>query len=540
MHGTLQVNLKRFNMFANVEAGNDLVNKTVFATNTVNTTSIGVNAPLGKGWNFHAEGIRNKLISELNPERAFLLGSEGLPVNLLLSGMDSWHLFFRVEKHLNWGAPLPPEYTHTNGPTASLVGDIEGFVKERGIAANGPAASVRVMLDGVRPADTDETGKFRITDVAEGLHRVSLSTRELLADYLPGSTTEVVVRVQPKKIARADLEVAPTVSFEGDVAVSGEIKAEETILRLTPGSRYTTPDPDGHFAFYNLPEGDYHLELDLHLHPAGTRSEGDPARDLHLQKGGSLGDIKFKVSFSEEQKPVRRLILSSNPSTSVVAPPPTPPPARAPARKAVPQGKTATSPEVPAGDGSSTPKAPVAPKPAKKRPVAKTAKPVALSVPSPMEGMLPVHVELAAPLGAPVARVADRGTASTAATGSSCRGSERGVSATDPCEHPSSANQPKRNNGKRRTTVSPTRQGQQSRRNGTAATKTHECVAGRETCRASATKPGADARNSECCGYAVADGGHVTVELPHTKTGSKRKRPVDVSSRRSDSNRTGA
>ena len=35
------------------------------------------------------------------------------------------------------------------------------------------------------------------------------------------------------------------------------------IVKLLASDRYTTPSSDGRFAFYNLPEGEYDLAIDL-------------------------------------------------------------------------------------------------------------------------------------------------------------------------------------------------------------------------------------------------------------------------------------
>lgn len=74
-----QGNAGRLSVYANVEIGNDLANRTVFSTSTYSTTVVGAGLRLFRQWNVQAEVFRSKLNMEINPESIFLLQG-GMPV----------------------------------------------------------------------------------------------------------------------------------------------------------------------------------------------------------------------------------------------------------------------------------------------------------------------------------------------------------------------------------------------------------------------------------------------------------------------------
>src|SRR4029077_8706391 len=71
-HGSIQFHKGPFSAYANIELGDDLANRTVFATSAVSTTLAGASLSL-KHWDFQAEAYRSKLVTDLNPESIFAL-----------------------------------------------------------------------------------------------------------------------------------------------------------------------------------------------------------------------------------------------------------------------------------------------------------------------------------------------------------------------------------------------------------------------------------------------------------------------------------
>jgi hypothetical protein len=264
--GNLQAHFGPVNAYVQAEIGNDLINKSVFATNTVNTTVAGVNVRGLWGWSLQAEVFRNSLTAALNPENIFILETRGQGVSTVLSDLNQWSAYIRLNKRFKWGPPLPDEtdrFIHDQRP---LVGTIVGFVRETGANGLGGVAEVPVVLDGSRTVLTDVLGGFTFSDVAEGRHRIALSPTELPAQFSYGEHASLPVGVRARKTARGDLDVIRLASrIEGQVSGATELdglELDRIVLMLAPGSRETTCDSKGHFGFFNLPAGEYRLTLD--------------------------------------------------------------------------------------------------------------------------------------------------------------------------------------------------------------------------------------------------------------------------------------
>ena len=176
LRASFQANLRRFSAFANLEKGNDLVNRTVFATSTYNTTTLGATARLGKNWSCTAEAFRNNLNMLLNPESIFVLGGQGVWVGSTLDTFNQWSVFFRVSKTLTVGRRhcRPPPMDRFVAENVPLFGTVEGFVRQEARDGPRPAEGVSVTLDRGRSTATDKEGRFRFAEVAEGAHRVGL------------------------------------------------------------------------------------------------------------------------------------------------------------------------------------------------------------------------------------------------------------------------------------------------------------------------------------------------------------------------------
>jgi hypothetical protein len=304
--GSLQTNVGRFSAYAYVEAGKDLVNRTVFATSTVSTSVVGVAARLTKDWNFQAEAFRNSLVSDLNPESAFLLGNQGIGVSRTLSALNQWSVYFRLTRQIRWGGGLPTEglerYTAEQIP---LVGVVEGIVQERTLAGLHPAAQVPVRLDESRTMVTAADGRYRFADVAEGTHKVGLALDELPSEYDPGATAQTEVSVEPRRTSRAEFEVVRLADVRG-VVTGPPGQLEGILIRLSPGARYTTTDADGTFAFHNLREGDYEAVLDPATLAADTALVGTATAGVSVRAGAPTPQVRFQIEPRKVEIKVRK------------------------------------------------------------------------------------------------------------------------------------------------------------------------------------------------------------------------------------------
>ena len=312
-----QVNAGRVNIYANLELGNDLANQTVFSTEAYRTSVIGAALRLIGGWNLQTEMFRNQLNVTLNQENIFLLANggalEGLsPAAAALSATGQWSLFFRLSKQLHWGGGLPQESAAhpVTGAVVSLKGSVEGIVRLKTLAGalDGPAASIPISLDHGRTAVTGSDGHYSFDNVPEGAHEVELALEELPADFDPGDRRKNSVVVQPRRTARADFDVLPLMAITGRVSGPEKAELEDIIVRLLPGSRYTSPDKEGAFTFYNVREGDFSVALDPQTMPEGGELQTAPEVAVAVRIGSSPPPVNFSFIVKSIQKPVRKVL----------------------------------------------------------------------------------------------------------------------------------------------------------------------------------------------------------------------------------------
>ena len=307
--GTVRFNIRSFSVYGTVEAGNDLVNKSLLATNSLNSTVIGASAPLFRGWSLQMEAFRNNLTTDLNPASIFVLEGRGVDVPMVLSSLNQWSIFFRISKQLRWGAATPAEtmeqYTARQIP---LVGTIEGMVSQNLIAGPRGAKGIPVRLDGYRLAFTDASGYFQFNEVAEGVHKVGPALEELPADVELDGLASADVGVAPRLRSRIDFAVAPLLSVSGKITAPKGVVLENVVVRAHPSNRYTTPDPDGYFSLANLREGTYDISIDRDSLPEDVVITSAPSLMVNLQVDAEPASADFQLAIEHHELPVQRVI----------------------------------------------------------------------------------------------------------------------------------------------------------------------------------------------------------------------------------------
>jgi len=308
--GSIQTTVKRISAYGYIEKGSDLVNQSIFSTSAYSSTVAGVSAPLFKGWNLQFEAFRNNLNTALNPENIFLFPNGGMGLNTALSAFNQWSVFFRIGKQFRWGKALPEggmaAYAREHAP---LVGSVQGYVLEETLTGTRPAANIPVSLDGYRTAVTDAQGRYGLFQVPEGPHQVGLDMEQLPTDYDPGAATKERVSVEPSAIARADFKVIRLTSLTGKIVAPKDAQVENVVVRLAGTNRYTTPDQDGSFGFYNLREGQYEMVIDEQTVPEGFQL-ASPARAPALASSANPPPpVKFELKAKPPQeKPIREIL----------------------------------------------------------------------------------------------------------------------------------------------------------------------------------------------------------------------------------------
>lgn len=309
--GNLDWRFRRMSVYGQFETGNDLVNKTLFATNSVNTTVAGISIPVRKGWSLQMEAFRTRLISTLNPINILVLQSQGSGVADLLNNFNQWSFFLRLTQRTRWGAPLPEE---ADGAAANEIvyGAVEGFVYDDATGSHG-APGVSLRLDQSRTASTDDMGHYRFTDVPEGRHSVELDLMDLAADLSPGPVAPSAATVKPRGVARIDLRVVKAGSAIAGVVRGiakedeGLVRLENIVLDLSPAGTYTTCDNDGAFGFFNLTPGEYHVSLDKTTLPENYVLVSPQEVTVDLSGSGAPPTLVFQIEKRVRELPVRKV-----------------------------------------------------------------------------------------------------------------------------------------------------------------------------------------------------------------------------------------
>jgi hypothetical protein len=301
------VRFRHFSVYGQYETGNDLINKTLFAANSVNTAVAGLEVPF-HGWTVQAEAFRTTLLSTLNPVNILVLQSQGEGVTDILNNFNQWSFFLRLSHSTHWGAPLPEASEFLKNQV--VYGAIEGFVYENGSTG---AAGISILLDHSRAAVTDDTGRYRFEEVPEGTHAVALNMAELPAEYSPGHAGPGSVQVKPRGVARADLRVVKAgSSIQGVVRGlaaedQGLVRLENIVINLSLAGNYTTCDGAGEFAFYNLTPGQYRVSLDNTNLPENYVLVSEPQVTVDLDGSTVAPAIIFRIEKRVVELPVRKV-----------------------------------------------------------------------------------------------------------------------------------------------------------------------------------------------------------------------------------------
>jgi hypothetical protein len=337
-HGLAQIQIKRFSAHADIETGRDLENRTLFATNSISTSIIGASLALNRQWDVQAEAYRNNFATVLNPQSIFVLEGQGISVPGTLATLNQWSLYFSINRRFRWGkAGTAPDMTQYAIRQTPLKGGIEGFVREQEGRGDLGVEGITVALDAGRTAVTDPAGHYRFSDVAEGVHRVALSTDELLADFDPGPHQQTSILVGSGKLVRTDLDVIRLATIRGTVSGPPGAELARIVVRLAGTDSYTTPDGSGVFHFYNLHQGEYTVVLDQKTLPSGAKTISPLSASVTL-KSSEPPSVHFAFEVHETEKVVRRvfektiespvpdrnLVPVSQPSAPVVIPVPPP------------------------------------------------------------------------------------------------------------------------------------------------------------------------------------------------------------------------
>ncbi len=196
---SLQAHLGRWTGFLQFENGNDLVNRSIFATTNFRTMVAGITARVWRGWDLQFEAFRNRLDHGPEPRDGVLTASPGHPRTAASCRVQPEQRIpaaceaLRVGRARRGRPPLGNPHTTT--------GQLQGTVHSLGLGDTQPAASIPVLLDGSRSTFTNDSGLFLFTDIPVGPHTIALDVRNLPADFDPAWDFERTIRIDPGRRA---------------------------------------------------------------------------------------------------------------------------------------------------------------------------------------------------------------------------------------------------------------------------------------------------------------------------------------------------
>lgn len=305
-----QYQTRRLSLYGYWEQGKDLANETLFSTQVSSTSVVGMTWQAPGALTVRMEAFRNHLNTVLNSESLFVLGNRGVAPDGILNRSDDWSLFLRVSRELSWGEP----WTLGGGlrqPEAPLTGTLAGYVRMQ--TQDGPqgAGDVWLLTDTGQAVKTDASGFFQVLEVPQGTRKLRLDMDRLPADYNPPEEHELSVAVRSSQLSRVDMQVTPLVGIEGAV-ISGDNQPapEGIVIRLLPQDDYTTTDTSGRFGFYNLPEGDYEIELSEPSLPENARLVTPVSFPASLRYGQAQPPFEFRYEIVlPGPKPLRKVFV---------------------------------------------------------------------------------------------------------------------------------------------------------------------------------------------------------------------------------------
>ncbi|MBI3208760.1 MAG: hypothetical protein HYZ37_07650 [Candidatus Solibacter usitatus] len=195
---------------------------------------------------------------------------------------------------------------------------MEGFVFDTDSTTRKPVRGIAVSLDGSRVAETDASGRFRFSEVAEGPHRVVLAIEQLPADFTPGlDPTPDTLVIKAGKITRQDFTVHRLSEIRGLVRGPQGLALDSIVLDLKPGARYTTPEVTGEFVFRDVVAGKYEVVVRPESLPPQTRLTTQAKWEVEVSRN-TRPQVEFALEKVEVVVPVRRVL--QNKVISVASP----------------------------------------------------------------------------------------------------------------------------------------------------------------------------------------------------------------------------
>lgn len=204
----------------------------------------------------------------------------------------------------------------------SSVGSIEGDVymdyNRNGLRDPGEPgmAKVTIQLEDKSKTVTDSQGHYKFSNVATGVHIVTIDERGLDASLNLLTPASQRVEVKLRETAGVSYTIIKAGGIRGKVLVdaNGNGAADPTdtplpdiMIYLTDGKTNTFSDPDGNFVLDNMLPGRYEIKIDKTGLAEGMQLISPESVTVEVKSGDEVSNVVFLVAV--EKKQIRKKVF---------------------------------------------------------------------------------------------------------------------------------------------------------------------------------------------------------------------------------------
>ncbi len=230
----------------------------------------------------------------------------------------------RLNKKFKWGAP-PKILGKVKGIAITGLGNIEGFIfndlnqnmvkdpNEKGIPG------LIVKLEDGSTCETDKNGKFKFSNVIEGIHKISMEERRIPANFYILSSVKKEIIIKARRTQKVNFALIEGSTISGrvinDINKNKKIDKDEkgikdVLVLLKPIEKEKTKtkekylkemilntytDSNGNFIFENILPGEYILSVDIETLPKRAWFITSPSKKIKILPGQKLENQNFFI-----------------------------------------------------------------------------------------------------------------------------------------------------------------------------------------------------------------------------------------------------
>ena len=207
-------------------------------------------------------------------------------------------ILLRISTRLDWGREQPPIGGPEGIDRGSIYGTLFHDANLNGRRDPGETGipGVAILIDGYAAVTTDRRGRYHISNISPGEHRLDLAVRNVPAQYIPATALPMPVEVAAGRGEERNLTVIEGSAVRGRVvdAETGQ-GLPELVLLLEPGDAFAITDETGAFAFEDIVPGRYRLAIDPDSLPERA-VVGDPdSIEITVAPTATVSDLSFTV-----------------------------------------------------------------------------------------------------------------------------------------------------------------------------------------------------------------------------------------------------